>query len=314
MEEEIEKYPKIPEEIKEAAKAGKLIIFMGAGVSRLYGCDSWKELAERLIHKCHCLGLTKYKEKEHLLYLLEERREKKVITICKGLLDSDEGRKGEYHGTLKEGLTHKKELSEDVGGNIYTYLSKIGGCTYLTTNIDSTFPKDFINNRIYKLNDFRPGIIGQYDLYHLHGYIDDIRSLVLSIPEYLKRYSGYAEENQPFIGFLKEVFEDKVVLFLGYGVNELEILEFITLRTPDKINSSKTKFILLPFNQGEENILRNEKFYFEELDIEVIAYQKCGKGYKQLVNVIRNWAEQMPQITTISTFRELEGIIEDGEM
>ncbi|MBK7446174.1 MAG: hypothetical protein IPJ45_09145 [Ignavibacteria bacterium] len=37
------------EKLKEAIKNGKLIIFWGAGLSRIAGCKSWEELANNVI-------------------------------------------------------------------------------------------------------------------------------------------------------------------------------------------------------------------------------------------------------------------------
>jgi len=42
---EIEEEPSIPTEIFEAASSGKLVLFIGAGVSRIIGCPSWMNFA-----------------------------------------------------------------------------------------------------------------------------------------------------------------------------------------------------------------------------------------------------------------------------
>ena len=42
---EIKEEPSVPPEILEAASSGKLVLFIGAGVSRIIGCPSWEDLA-----------------------------------------------------------------------------------------------------------------------------------------------------------------------------------------------------------------------------------------------------------------------------
>ena len=41
--------PCLPEGIIEAYKERKLVVFIGAGISRLMGCMGWDEMADRLV-------------------------------------------------------------------------------------------------------------------------------------------------------------------------------------------------------------------------------------------------------------------------
>ena len=82
----IEKLPEVPAGIIEAVNNNNLVVFIGAGVSRIIGCMGWRELAVNLINVCFdtqdkdntgtCIN---FKEKESLL---QESDHKKVITIC----------------------------------------------------------------------------------------------------------------------------------------------------------------------------------------------------------------------------------------
>ena len=51
MADELLPIPAIPEGLREAAQLGILIPFVGAGVSRLAGCPSWKDFADDAL-KC----------------------------------------------------------------------------------------------------------------------------------------------------------------------------------------------------------------------------------------------------------------------
>jgi hypothetical protein len=71
-----------------AHKNQTLIIFVGAGVSALWGCKRWKDMARSLIHACYERGTIDYWTRENLLtkYAASPR---KLITIAKGILGED---------------------------------------------------------------------------------------------------------------------------------------------------------------------------------------------------------------------------------
>ena len=68
-----------------ACKQGKLIVFVGAGVSALWGCKRWKDMAVTLINSCYERGSIDYWERETLenKYSSSPRR---LITIAKNIL------------------------------------------------------------------------------------------------------------------------------------------------------------------------------------------------------------------------------------
>jgi hypothetical protein len=45
--------PPVPKAILEASSQGKLIVFVGAGVSRIIGCPSWQEFANEYLKDLH---------------------------------------------------------------------------------------------------------------------------------------------------------------------------------------------------------------------------------------------------------------------
>jgi hypothetical protein len=87
------------------------------------------------------------------------------------------------------------------------------------------------------------------------------------------------------------------VLFLGYGVAEFEILDFILQGNPGNRGLAPRHFMLSPFYRGEDNILSYEQTYFNDLGINVCAYEKDANGYRQLIDVIRHWNEDVNQVT-----------------
>ena len=68
----------VPAAILEAAAAGKLIVFVGAGVSRIIGCPSWKQFALLQLRNLRENGAINYYEYESL----EELDPRKLLSIC----------------------------------------------------------------------------------------------------------------------------------------------------------------------------------------------------------------------------------------
>ena len=60
---------------------------------------------------------------------------------------------------------------------------------------------------------------------HIHGCVDDPDSMVITTRDYLDHYSTTEVQD-----FLRYLFEKKTVLFLGYGLEEIEVLEYILRR------------------------------------------------------------------------------------
>lgn len=303
---DIHEIPQIRPQIKTAAENGSLAIFLGAGVSRIYGCDSWRELANRLVRRCFSerkkdgTPLITYKEKE---YLLNEVNSKKVLTICKSIL-KENGLHDKYIETLKIGFKFNETIDKE---NIFDYIFKMGldKGLYLTTNADCHFANKFKERIFYAPETYTEKDIDNSYLYHLHGNINFPSSLIFTVPEYLNHYS---ENNQSYIDFLRNIFAKYTVLFLGYGLDELEILEFMATKTGLKREDATKRFVLFPLFKGEDNILQNEQKYFNEFGIDVIGFQKDGKGYDQLIDVIKAWSKEIGLTTAvlIHNYEEIE--------
>ncbi|WP_369017256.1 SIR2 family protein [Thermatribacter velox] len=304
MKQEILPVPEVPDKIVEAVNHGTLAVFIGAGVSRLIGCMGWDQLARNLVDRCFSTKkkddstLINFKEKETLI---QSKDHKKSITICYYLLKKN-GFEDIFYEELKNSLTADKELLKSQ--NIYDELYRLRGL-FITTNADEYFDSKFVPTRIvYRENDFNPSNIDRTKLYHIHGSIKDKDSLIFTVPQYIKRYN-----NQTFRAFLEKIFREYTVLFVGYGMAEFELLDFLITKFDIKKEKKELKhFILLPFYRGEENILEFERYYYNSMGIEVLPYEKDEKGYGQLYEVIEEWNREINQVSTYlyDTYKEIE--------
>lgn len=291
MSDNIEKLPPLPPAILEAANNGKLAVFIGAGVSRLVGCLGWDELAKKLVEKCFkssCKDGTRcisYKEKETLL---NSNDHKKTISICRYILDKY-GLLDEYNKELEKALTPDKTLLEKL--DIYKELYGLHGL-FITTNADEIFQNSFRNEQVdYK--HFDSSRMENNKLYHIHGLISDRESLVFTIDRYIERYN-----EKGFVEFLRQLYEEYTVLFVGYGMNEFEQLDFVIRKAAEGNKNAVNRFILLPFYKGEDGIFDFEKNYYGSMGVQLIGYEKDINGYEQLYQVIQNWNKEINQLST----------------
>ena len=72
----------IPQGIKRAIEEKNLVLFIGAGVSRLTGCWSWDQLARGLIQKCHQLDVLDGRFDHPLQQNIKKDKIPEVIDFC----------------------------------------------------------------------------------------------------------------------------------------------------------------------------------------------------------------------------------------
>ena len=281
--------PEVPDiddyqEIKDASLSGDLIIFIGAGVSSILGCLRWVDTAEDLLRYCREISLISFWEEQRMLSLYKTNP-RKMITIAKSKLS-----KLQYQKQLKVTLRGKRKLIDKMP--VYKNLSGINAI-YVTTNIDNHFRDVLGNSNTYcqvsdfKIRNLRPG-----RLFHLHGHKSDMNKIVFTIDEYIRHYNKKVIQK-----FLYEIFVNPnkkyCLLFLGYGLEELEIIDFMIGKTGEKdetIRSSRKKYMLFPFFSAEKELLAFEEAYYEKMGIELIPYSIDRNGHeKQLFEIIRIW-------------------------
>lgn len=277
--------PEVPDEIRDAVNSGTLAVFIGAGVSRLVGCQGWDTLARNLVSRCHREGIINFRENDTLSQIPDH---KKTITICYHLFHNNHLADvfyQEMNGALREGAAIETP-------NIYDDIYRLRGL-FITTNVDTHFDRLFNPpNILCRVSDFREDRLDSTNLYHIHGSVTNRNSLIFTVSAYMQRYT-----TPEFRRFLERIFREYTVLFLGYGVAEFEILDFILQDNSRNPALAPRHFMLSAFYSGEDNILSYEQTYYNDLGINILGYKKDDKGYRQLIEVIRHWNEEINQVT-----------------
>lgn len=155
---EIKEEPSVPPEIFEAASSGKLVLFIGAGVSRIIGCPSWKKFALQQLKDLREKKAINYHEYNNLKSL----DARKLLSICRSIYKKNSIEPSSMKSLLKgdEKLIKKFTINED----LYDF-----NVIYVTTNYDNYL--DLITQR--PINQ-KEGLLNSKDESQIH--IDEVKT------------------------------------------------------------------------------------------------------------------------------------------
>lgn len=278
--------PELPDEIRQAALDGNLVFFVGAGVSMLVGLPSWAGLAWKVLEDLRKKEILNYSELEQLTSL----DPKKLLSIAEVVA-----------GQNDITLDLAKHLNKgDVDKGVYFHLNKIG-CVYVTTNYDELLTPQFNRTkdgsatavpiiRVNQKSDFHAGHLNvPGTVVHLHGSKSRPETMVFTTKQYLEHY-----EHEIVRNFLGELFEKKTVLFVGYGLEEAEILENILRRGRVQDTMNKRRFALMPFYRSQKPLYEMlSDYYKRSFGVHLRGFVRDHKDYMQLEDIIKAWSEQI---------------------
>ena len=278
--------PDLPEEIGRAALDGNLILFVGAGISRLLGMPSWAGMARKQLEYLRDNGALNYSEIEQLSAL----DPKKQLSIAIQIAEDNK-----IPLDLTSGLTGFSESN-----SIYKSINDIG-CVCITTNYDqllsprynpvkdgSTTPVTV--NRIYeKHNLFTNHLDTPGTVIHLHGAVASQKTMIVTTREYLEHYDDSIVQE-----FLRGLFARKIVLFIGYGLEEAEILEHILRHGDISAGDERKRFALQGYYRSQQPLYENlHNYYRQSFGVHVIGFVRDHKDYRQQEAIFADWGPKI---------------------
>lgn len=306
----IELLPTIPGGLRDAAQTGRLVPFVGAGVSRLAGCPGWADFADNTLRQLVDFDLLTYADIEALRHLSPRVK----LSLAKTLATKSEKRI-DYSILLNTVESKKKE---DIGNRLNRALSKLGRI-FITTNYDEWIdnmdspgpsrvglesarletPKDIAPmNVVWRKETFVQSLYRQNTVIHLHGSVKEQESMVLTVSDYVDHYANDRGDNKenPVLTFLDILFRNKTVLFVGYGVEEYELLEPIVMKArAGHSGQTVNHYLLQGFFSHEQRLMQGlHDYYLHELGIQLLPFQRDIKDRDQLVDVLEDYAKQIP--------------------
>jgi hypothetical protein len=308
-------------ELHQAAKDDNIILFLGAGLAKMYGCLLWSEMAKKLSEVLLKYKMISYAE-EDILSKESEIDPRKVISICYSLCKNEREKLIIYEKTIKDTIKIKKGKSRKNLNEIYELIFSINPKVYLTTNLDlgiKSYSSLYINpnQRIYNCTSpYDKGVIKEisYQIFkdgnivYLHGNYENIENSILTVDQYLEYYSD--KEN-----FLRNLFSniDGFIVFIGYGLTEWDVIEKIYKIYKSNKESFKieiTGCLLSPVFTHEITKFKLEQSYYESFGVKSIPYLIDNEGYKTLKRVLENLKNALDKTrpTTYDVIKEIEEI------
>jgi hypothetical protein len=311
--EEIKAIPDLPAGLREAAARGTLIPFIGAGASCIAGCPTWSEFADGALKSFVALGKFSHAQLDQIRHL--NPRIKMSIALS---LEKDNSVEINY-----ENLLYPSGVKDGIKGQrLYSALSKLGK-TFVTTNYDEWLDKAIdiptptiisipgpsttlqpSRTVVYKVDDLIfDNLMRPNTVIHLHGSMRDPPGMILTTPQYLKHYandrlSGDASRENKVLTFLESLFAQRTVLFVGYGLEELEILEYIIVKSPPLERTEGyaeiRHYMLQGFFSHQHQLMLNLAAYYRNFGIQLVPFLRDNKDWEQLIDVLDDFAQRAP--------------------
>lgn len=334
MTESIKTIPPPPVGLRDAARRGVLIPFVGAGVSRLAGCPTWGELADGALRAC----IDQQKFTYGQLAQIEHLAPRVKLSIVRGL-ELEHSFKIDF-AKLIQPLVNNDVKSR--GNQVYRSLGKLAS-TFVTTNYDDWLDSEIADlslpmdppaspqtttvnipsarRRIYEVNDFTPINLNEPNtVFHLHGSIAAPEGMIMTTPEYITRYrndrfAGETALENRALTFLDYLFSNKTVLFVGYGLEDLEILEYVIQKARVTHLDGQTEakhFMLQGYFSHEVGLMRALTQYYRQCNIQLLPFLRDQKDWAQLVDVLEEYASVMPAKapTDMQILAEMEALLD----
>lgn len=184
--------------IQEASKQGRLVVFVGAGVSNNSGVPTWSKLIREMKNDC---GADQETDELKIAQLYKDARGEK-----------------EYMDKVKEVLKYNSVIPND----IHKAILDLNPCHIITTNYDNLIEQE-IENEFKQFDIIRedkdmPNMSYPNSLIKMHGDYDT-HNIVLTESDYY----NYGK-NFPLIrSFVLSLFASKLVVFVGFSFADLNL-------------------------------------------------------------------------------------------
>lgn len=265
----------------------------------LCGSPSWSAFADKVVQSLVDYDALDEKEAAELKALGDPR---KTLSIAKNIAER-EGISIDYDRIL-----HPVNPSS-IGIQLYTVLQRLRP-VFVTTNYDKWLHRTqeiatvdgaeedvsvdnlaaYRQAEVFKPEHFTSDKLSRLGaVIHLHGSYTEPSSMVISLRDYVRHYS-----NRSVLQFLSDMFKDFTVLFVGYGLAEMEILEqIIRVTNTGPASTDPRHFILLSSKSDTAKQTEFMKEYFrDECGVGVLPYI-VDNGYAEILSVLENWSTQI---------------------
>jgi hypothetical protein len=269
---------------------GECAIFIGAGLSMPIGYPSLLDLLHEMAKEARIVDLEQKKAIDKS-YPRDFQTIKNTIGVDK------------YHELLLSLFDHTKRNMQF--NSLLLNVLQIPFCSFITTNYDPCLEFAFSNlsavRRCYSFSYPNLPVLhlrGNH-IFHPHGYInpenpDSVNSIILSEDEFATAYE-YGQETSIFF---RDLFEGLDVLFIGFGWNDLSILDIvervkklrkiredIAVKQNFHLFRDRSKFAIIDDDTYQRD--KSNENYIDRLGIVPIIYEKKSKNHYLLTEIVQ---------------------------
>jgi hypothetical protein len=317
--EEIPLIPEVPDRVRLAAREGTLVPFVGAGVSRLAGAPDWSSLANGALRSFCPSGELDFS----MVTQLGELSPRVRLSLALGLAAG--GGRIDWNSLL-----HPSGEDRTMGTRLASALWRLGRVV-VTTNYDRWLDRAPVPAAdpkaageggnaetpnpikvIHEVAGLTPGLLGQANtVVHLHGSVNEPLGMILTTRHYAMHYANdraAATENR-VLTFLESLFKERTVLFVGYGLEEIELIEHVINRSgpSDERRSEPRHFALQGFFSHQIYLMQSLRRYFaSDLGVGLLPYRRDVRDWLQLAEVLDKFAKDAPAADTLPARKKLE--------
>lgn len=260
--------------IKKAKDQNRLIIFVGAGVSKNSDLPDWEQLIRVFIDKLNYPNRDgeKLSSDEYL----------KIPQYYYNIYGKEE-----YEKVIKEELDRKGEPND-----IHKLIFKLNPMHIITTNYDRLLEDTIIEQRmlfdvISKDRDLLDSKKNNY-IIKMHGDIKELGNIVLKENDYL----NYSQNHILIETYIKSLLVSNTFLFIGYSLNDYNLKQIISwvdylAKSYTNINDRPKNFIIQEVSEAYSGFIED---YYEKNNIFIISPQEIDKEY--LENVSSNLSNE----------------------
>jgi SIR2-like domain len=250
----------------------KAILFVGAGISKVAGCSTLREICDELE------TLQKRKEPK---FKSDQMRERDIFAYVRSKATSAE-EKRQFNAILRRGVTpDPSKVLKKYLPFIKTLKSINPFPPILTTNVDNCLEQTHefsLAEIFFKPKEMSVSNLKSGGIFHLHGYIEDTSNQTWDLYDFAKLYSI-----TKFRSFLTNLFKNFSVLFMGCGMKDTELLDLLAMANRE-IKNPITHFALLP---EDEFGAFNESFFKETHRVQLINYG----AREEFCNIFGSWID-----------------------
>lgn len=245
--------------IKKAKDQNRLIIFVGAGVSKNSDLPDWEQLIRVFIDKLNYPNRDgeKLSSDEYL----------KIPQYYYNIYGKEE-----YEKVIKEELDRKGEPND-----IHKLIFKLNPMHIITTNYDRLLEDTIIEQRmlfdvISKDRDLLDSKKNNY-IIKMHGDIKELGNIVLKENDYL----NYSQNHILIETYIKSLLVSNTFLFIGYSLNDYNLKQIISwvdylAKSYTNINDRPKNFIIQEVSEAYSGFIED---YYEKNNIFIISPCKC---------------------------------------